>query len=65
MGGRASAELANLYLYHIESTYIDKLIQQGRMEDAKKFFYTWRRYIDDLAGFGDRGKIWEELKYNM
>ena len=52
MGGKASAELANLHLYHIESTFVDKLLLLGRLEDAKRVFYTWR-YIDDLTGFGD------------
>ena len=52
MGGKASAELANLYCYAIESQFIDGLIQQGQIDEAKKWFYTWR-YIDDLLGFGD------------
>ena len=64
MGGKASAELANLYCYVKESRFIDSLIQQGRLEDAKRWFNTWR-YIDDLCGFGDRGNMWQEISYGM
>ncbi len=64
MGGKASAELANLYCYVKESHFIDSLLQQGREEDAKSWFHTWR-YIDDLCGFGDRGQMWQEITYGM
>ena len=64
MGGKASAELANLYCYAIESQFIDNLIQQGKIEEAKSWYYTWR-YIDDLLGFGDRGDFWKQIPYGM
>ena len=64
MGGKASAELANLYCYAIESQFIDNLIQQGKMDEAKRWFFTWR-YIDDLLGFGDRGDQWQQIPYGM
>ena len=48
MGGKASAELANLYRLAIESAYTDKPMNNNRMEEAKSWFNTWR-YIDDDA----------------
>ena len=35
MGGKGSAEMANLYCYTIESQFIDKLMQEGKEEEAK------------------------------
>ena len=64
MGGKASAELANLYCYAVESQFIDRLIQQGKQDEAKSWFHTWR-YIDDLLGFGDRKDQWQQLQYGM
>ena len=64
MGGKASAELANLYCYEIESQFIDGLIQQGKIDQAKSWFNTWR-YIDDLLGFGDRKDQWQQIDYGM
>ena len=64
MGGKASAELANLYCYAVESQFIDNLIQQGKIDEAKSWYYTWR-YIDDLLGFGDRGNAWTQIPYGM
>ena len=64
MGGKASAELANLYCYAIESQFIDGLIRQGKIDEAKSWYYTWR-YIDDLLGFGDRGNSWTQIPYGM
>jgi len=64
MGGKASAELANLYCYAIESQFIDDLIRQGKIDEAKSWYYTWR-YIDDLLGFGDRGNAWTQIPYGM
>ena len=42
MGGKASAELANLYCYAIGSASIDGLITNNCMEEAKSWFNTWR-----------------------
>ena len=64
MGGKASAELANLYCYAIESQFIDGLIQQGKIDEAKSWFYTWR-YLDDLLGFGDKKDSWQQIPYGM
>jgi hypothetical protein len=64
MGGKASAELANLYCYAVESQFIDGLLKQGKLEEAKGWFYTWR-YIDDLLGFGDRKDGWNAIEYGM
>ena len=64
MGGKASAELANLYCYAVESQFIDGLLQQGKLEEAKSWFYTWR-YIDDLLGFGERNDGWKAIEYGM
>ena len=64
MGGKASAELANLYCYAIESQFIDNLIQLGKIDEAKSWYHTWR-YIDDLLGFGDRQNAWDQINYGM
>ena len=64
MGGKASAELANLYCYVKESGFIDSLIADGKLDEAKRWFHTWR-YIDDLCGFGDRGDMWQKIPYGM
>ena len=64
MGGKASAELANLYCYAVESQFIDQLVQEGKLEEAKSWFHTWR-YIDDLLGFGDRKDGWQKIDYGM
>ena len=53
-----------MYCYVKESRFIDALIQQGRMDSAKRWFNTWR-YIDDLCGFGDRETMWQEIAYGM
>ena len=62
MGGKASAEIANLYCYTIESQYIDKLISQGKLKEAQSWLNTWR-FIDDMFGFGHRS--WDEIDYEM
>ena len=64
MGGKASAELANLYCYVKESQFIDYLVRKGDTPETKKWFHTWR-YIDDLCGFGDRGNSWQKIQYGM
>ena len=64
MGGKCSAELANLYWYAVEAGFIDHLIENNRLDEARKWFFTWR-YIDDLCGFGDRGQNWDQLRYGM
>ena len=64
MGGKASAELANLYCYVKESTFIDSLINSGKLQEAKEWFHTWR-YIDDLCGFGNRDDKWQQIQYGM
>ena len=64
MGGKASAELANLYCYTIESQFIDSLIQQGKTDEAKSWYHTWR-YIEDLLGFGDREKAFSQIDCRM
>ena len=64
MGGKASSELANLYCYAVESQFIDQLIKEGKMVEAKSWFHTWR-YIDDLLGFGDRKDGWQKINYGM
>ena len=64
MGGKCSAELANLYCYAVEAEFIDHLIENNRLDEAKKWFFTWR-YIDDLCGFEDRGQSWDQLRYGM
>jgi hypothetical protein len=64
MGGKASAELANLYCYVKEAQFIDSLIEKGNIQEAKTWYNTWR-YIDDLLGFGDRGNAWKDIQYGM
>ena len=64
MGGKASAELANLYCYAVEAKFIDQLVEQGQVEEAKRWYNTWR-YIDDLLGFGERTTGWEKIDYGM
>ena len=64
MGGKASAELANLYCYVKESNFIDSLVSAGKLQEAKAWFNTWR-YIDDLLGFGNRGNGWDLIQYGM
>ena len=68
MGGKASAEIANLYCYTIESQYIDKLIAADKIKEARDWLNTWR-YIDDMeasaAGHGTKSitgcLIWTQL----
>ena len=62
MGGKASAEIANLYCYTIESQYIDKLIAADKIKEAREWLNTWR-YIDDMKGFGSRP--WDEIDYGV
>ena len=52
MGGKSSAELANLYCYSVESATIDALLQNGQ-EDLVRSTYHTVRYIDDILGFGN------------
>ena len=47
MGTNASPELANLTLYATEAQYIDDLIQEGRIQEARQHVHT-KRFIDDL-----------------
>ena len=63
MGGRCSAELANLYCYRIESTFLDRLAEEQGPEAAKAFAYTWR-YIDDILTFHPTGP-WNAIPYHM
>jgi len=58
MGGKAASDLACLYCYAIESEYIDRLIIEGKIQEAKDWFNTWR-FIDDLLGFGNRN--WQDI----
>ena len=46
------------------SAAIDHLIENNRLGEAKKWFFTWR-YTDDLCSFGDRGQSWDQLRYGM
>ena len=62
MGGKCSSELANLYCYSVESTTIDRCIEQGAHNVAKSMFHRWR-YIDDILGFGEQN--WQILDYGM
>ena len=62
MGGKASAEIANLYCYSIESQYIDKLVKENKLKDAQTWLNTWR-YIDDMHGF--RNRPWDDIDYGM
>lgn len=62
MGGKASAELANLYCYSVESATIDKLIESGNEHIARSLYHTMR-YIDDILGFGE--PQWQLFDYQM
>ena len=62
MGGKASAEMANLYCYSCEAKFIDTLLAEQKIEEAKLWFATWR-YIDDMLGFGERH--WDRSKYGV
>ena len=62
MGGKASAEMANLFCYSIESDFIDKLLATSQNEEAKLWFHTWR-YIDDMLGTGQRH--WAKIEYGI
>ena len=64
MGDKCCAELANVYCCAVEAEYIDSLIENNHLDEAKRWFFTWR-YIDDLCGFGDRGQSWSQLKHGM
>jgi hypothetical protein len=46
MGTNCAPTLANLFLYHFESAYIDRLVRQRLLEQAFAFHLTFR-YIDD------------------
>ena len=62
MGGKCSAELANLYCYSVESAAIDRLLAAGRKDVAQSMYHTFR-YIDDILGFGR--PHWDLLNYGM
>ena len=47
MGTNAAPLIANLYLYAYESSYIDRLVEQGQLDDARGFHLTFR-LIDDV-----------------
>ena len=66
MGGRHAAELANLYCYQCESTFIDNLVAKGQDDEARKWYDTWR-YIDDMLGFTTRNWLdtTQVPNYNM
>ena len=50
MGTNCASEIATLVLYVWEARYIDNLIANGCLEEAKKHKYT-ERFIDDIIGF--------------
>jgi hypothetical protein len=52
MGGKASAEIANLYCYNVEATTVAKAMQDYGLPAARKYA-TCMRFIDDLIGFGE------------
>ena len=62
MGGKASSELANVFCYSVESSFIDSLLEKNKWNEARMWANTWR-YIDDILGFGDR--LWEIFNYGM
>ena len=47
MGGNASSDIANLYCYRVESTYIDSLIEAKNLDLARQHDHSCR-YIDDF-----------------
>ncbi len=51
MGTNCAPEIANLVLYVYESEYIDELVANGNLIQAKKHRYS-RRFIDDIITFG-------------
>ena len=53
MGGKSSAELANLYCYSVESGAIDHLLSAGAVDTARSMYHTFR-YIDDILGVGPK-----------
>ena len=62
MGGKASAEIANLYCYNVEATTVAKAMQDYGLPAARKYA-TCMRFIDDLIGFGEIS--WPSLQYGM
>ena len=64
MGGKCYAKLANVYCYAIKAEFIDSLLVNNQLDEARKWYFTWR-HIDDLCGFGDRGKSWDKPQYGM
>ena len=51
MGTNCAPRLANLTLYVYEAKYIDRLLHQGKIEDARLHTNT-KRFIDDMISFG-------------
>ena len=50
MGGNASPDIANLYCYSVEATYVDKMVN-AKLWDIVAACTRIKRYIDDFACF--------------
>jgi len=62
MGGRSSAEIANLYCYSVESRALDKIKSIYGLAACKMYAQIWR-FIDDMLGFGEVN--WALFDYGM
>ena len=52
MGGKASAEIANLYCYSIEAHMVEDVLKQYGVAAARRY-NTIMRYIDDMVEVGE------------
>jgi hypothetical protein len=49
MGTNCAPLLADLFLYSYESEFLQKLVKDKKIHEARAFNFTYR-YIDDYAG---------------
>ena len=62
MGGKASAEIANIYCYAIEAQMVSEVMKKYGIPAARKF-NSIMRFVDDMIGSGEMD--WNALPYRM
>ena len=63
IGTNAAPNISNVYLYGYESHFIDRLLQQGRVQEAQKFHATFR-LIDDTLAFAN-SILWKQFAEDL
>jgi hypothetical protein len=56
MGTNCAPLLADLFLYSYESEFLQKLVKDKKMQEARAFNFTYR-YIDDVLSINDLVKM--------